>query len=97
MQKARNIAEDASPEPCRQSHSIATACGATVTGRFLSPLLVLPGAVLEARFPGDRPQFAAAMALRDQAAKMSAQTPPNSPQKPQNNSRFSVCIPVKPN
>jgi hypothetical protein len=88
MQKARNITVAVSPELYRQTRRLATDYDTTVPDgipdRFRFPLLVLLDAVKEARFPGGRPQFARAMARRDQAAKMSAQTPPNSPQEPRN-------------
>jgi hypothetical protein len=97
MQKVRNITVAASPEPCRQTRRLATGCSATVTDGFRFPLLVQPDAVNQARIAGGRPRFAAARSRRDQAAKMSAYTPPNSPQKPQNELQKPVCIPVKPN
>jgi hypothetical protein len=97
MQKVKNIAVAVSPAPYRQTRRIANDYDTTVTDTLRFLLLVLPDAVKAARFPGGRPQFTAAMARRRQAAKRSAQTPPNSPQEPQNKLQKPVCIPVKPN
>jgi len=97
MPIARNIVVAVSPELYRQTRRIAAECDTTVTDVVRYLLHVLPDAVKGARFPGGRPQFAAAAARREQAAKMSAQTPPNSPKEPQNELQKPVCIPVKPN
>jgi hypothetical protein len=101
MQKARNITRTVSPERYRQTRRIATECDTTVPDRIMDRcrflLVVLPDAANQARFPGGRPLYAAARSPRDQAVKMSAQTPPNSPMEPQNQLQKPVCIPEKLN
>jgi len=92
---ARNITVAVSPELYRQTRRIATEYDMPVTEMVRFLLHVLPDALKGARFPGGRPLFAAAQARRRQAAKMSAQTPPNPPSKPQNELQKPVCIPVK--
>jgi len=84
MPTARNISVPVSPAIYRRTRGLATEYDTTVTAKIKFLLLLLPEAVKAARFPGSRPQFARALYLRDQAAKMSAHTPPNSPSKPQN-------------
>ena len=95
MQKARSITVAVSPELYRQTRRIATEWDTSVTDvvRFL--LLILPDALREARFSGARPQCAAARSRGDQPAKMSPQTPPNSPSGPGDEIENRLCIPVK--
>jgi hypothetical protein len=99
MQKARSIPAAVSPAQYRQAPARANQYGATVpdrpqaSSRFLLP--ALPGAIKEARFPGGRLQCAAARSRRDQPAKMSPQTPPNSPSGPGDEIENRLCIPVK--
>jgi hypothetical protein len=95
MPTARNIPVAASPEPCRQTRRLATGYGAALTERCRFPLLVLPGAVNQARSSGGCLQFARARSLRDQAVKMSAQKQTISPDSPENKDQKPVCIPVK--
>jgi hypothetical protein len=97
MQKARNITVAVSPEIYRQTRRLATDYDTTVTEMIKFLLLLLPEAVNAALKPGGRPQFARALYLRDQAAKTSAQTPPNSPIQPRNELQKPICIPVHPN
>jgi len=95
MQKVRNITVSVSPEIYRQTRSLAADYDTTVTEMIRFLLLLLPEAVDAALKPGGRPQFARALALREQAAKMSTQTPPNSPQESQCAPQNPSCIPVK--
>jgi len=83
MPTSRNITVAVSPELYRQTRRIAAEYDMPVTEMVRFLLLVLPGALKDARFPGGRPQFAAAMARRHQTAKTSAYTPTNSPQESQ--------------
>ena len=96
MQKVRNITVAVSPEIYRRTRMLAADYDTTVTEMIKFLLLLLPEAVDAALKPGGRPQFARALALREQAAKTSVQTPTNSARKPQNEVQNAICIPVKP-
>jgi len=86
MQKARNIPVAVSPELQSQARSPATDCDTSVNEkgftqdsmvRFL--LQVQPSAASQTCFSALRLLCAAAKARRRQPAKMSTQTPPDSP------------------
>jgi len=96
MPTVRNITVAVSPEIYRRTRTLAADYDTTVTEMIKFLLLLLPEAVDAALKPGGRPQFGRALALREQTAKTSTQTPANSPLKPQNDVQNAVCIPVKP-
>jgi len=89
MPTATNIHGTASPGLHGQALSHATTLPGTVRHSFRLPLQVMPNAAKQPRFPGSRPPFAAALALRGQAAKTSTHTSTNSPKKTNMPSKFA--------